>query len=58
MFCEANDLICIPPLVIDPHSKKLDDNSRLLNNINDKIDSFASHMSSTSSSFDDTIVKL
>ena len=42
IFCEANDLICLPSLVPDPVSQRLDLNSTILESLVKKVQEFSS----------------
>ena len=63
IFCEANDLICLPTLAPDPVSQRLDLNSTILESLVKKVQEFSSApsqvaLSNQCSSLDTTISNL
>ena len=50
MYCEANDLLKLPPITVDPESEQLLDNHKSLNNLDELAKTLQAHLSSTRAS--------
>ena len=50
MYCEANDLLKLPPITLDPVSEQLLDNRKSLDNLDNLVKTLQVHLSSTRTS--------